>query len=177
MEWMFMPLKRYADFSGRSRRMEYWMWVVFQFLIFIAFMILMVAVGGAALMRGDMAGLMAVGGVLIILYLLYALLGLVFLVPNLAVTIRRLHDTDRSGWWIMLFWGPYLLMIANSMIMGAKVASGGDTTMDGPVGLVLMLAFLVGALVLLVYMSREGTRGPNRYGADPKGQNAGQVFA
>jgi uncharacterized membrane protein YhaH (DUF805 family) len=47
MEWMFMPLKRYADFSGRSRRMEYWMWVVFQFLIFIAFMILMVAVGGA----------------------------------------------------------------------------------------------------------------------------------
>ena len=177
MEWMFMPLKRYADFSGRSRRMEYWMWVVFQFLIFIAFMILMVAVGGAALMRGDMAGLMAVGGVLIILYLLYALLGLIFLVPNLAVTIRRLHDTDRSGWWIMLFWGPYLLMIANSMIMGAKLANGGDTTMDGPVGMVLMLAFFVGALVLLVFMFLEGTRGPNRYGADPKGQNAGQVFA
>jgi uncharacterized membrane protein YhaH (DUF805 family) len=177
MEWMFMPLKRYADFSGRSRRMEYWMWVVFQFLIFIAFMILMVAVGGAALMRGDLAGLMAVGGVLIILYLLYALMGLIFLIPNLAVTIRRLHDTGRSGWWIMLFWGPYLLMIANSMITGAKVASGGDTTMDGPVGLVLMLAFLVGALVLLVFMFLEGTRGPNQYGADPKGQNAGQVFA
>jgi uncharacterized membrane protein YhaH (DUF805 family) len=177
MEWMLMPLKRYADFSGRSRRMEYWMWVVFQFLIGIAFVILMVALGGAAMMRGDMAGLMAMGGVLIILYLLYLLVSLIFLVPNLAVTIRRLHDTDRSGWWILLFWGPYLLMVANSMMMGAKMASGGDPTASGPVAMVLMLALLVGALVLLVFMFLEGTRGPNRYGADPKGQNAGQVFA
>lgn len=177
MEWMLMPLKRYADFSGRSRRMEYWMWVVFQFLIGIVFVILMVALGGAALMRGDMAGLMAMGGVLIILYLLYLLLSLVFLVPNLAVTIRRLHDTDRSGWWIMLFWGPYLLMIANTYMMGAKMAGGGDPATGGTVNLVLSLAFLVGALVLLVFMFLEGTRGPNRYGPDPKGQNAGQVFA
>ena len=177
MEWMLMPLKRYADFSGRSRRMEYWMWVVFQFLIGIVFVILMVALGGAAMMRGDMAGLMAMGGVLIILYLLYLLVSLIFLVPNLAVTIRRLHDTDRSGWWIMLFWGPYLLMIANSMMMGAKMASGGDPTTSGPIAMVLMLAFFVGALVLLVFMFLEGTKGPNRYGADPKGQNAGQVFA
>ena len=38
MEYMFMPLKRYAEFSGRSRRMEYWMWVLFQFLIGCAFL-------------------------------------------------------------------------------------------------------------------------------------------
>ena len=63
-----------------------------------------------------------------------------------------------------------------SMMMGAKMASGGDPTASGPVAMVLMLALLVGALVLLVFMFLEGTRGPNRYGADPKGQNAGQVF-
>ena len=92
MEWMLMPLKRYAEFSGRSRRMEFWMWVVFQFLIGLAFIILMVALGGAAIMSsdvgsGDLGGAMAMGGIMLILYLLYFLVQLAFLVPGLAVTI------------------------------------------------------------------------------------------
>src|SRR3954465_2576628 len=63
MEYMFMPLKRYAEFSGRSRRMEYWMFFVFQFLIGIAFWVLMMIVGGAAMMGGGGPGaLMAAGG-------------------------------------------------------------------------------------------------------------------
>ena len=62
MEWMLMPLKRYAEFSGRSRRKEYWMFVLFQFLIYVAFLVLMMLFGGGALMsgrrsdRGCMAG-------------------------------------------------------------------------------------------------------------------------
>ena len=87
MEWMLMPLKRYAEFSGRSRRMEFWMWVVFQFLIGIAFIILMVALGGAAIMSsdvgsGDLGWAMAMGGIMLILYLLYFLVQLAFLVPE-----------------------------------------------------------------------------------------------
>ena len=189
MEWMLMPLKRYADFSGRSRRMEFWMWVVFQFLIGLAFIVLMVALGGAAIMSGDVGGAMAMGGIILILYLLYFLLGLVFLVPGLAVTIRRLHDTNRSGWWIMLFWGPILLSYALTFIfMGSLVAAasndptslGADNATLGAVGLVmslLSLAGLAGLVVLIVFLFLEGTKGPNRYGADPKGQNAGQIFA
>ena len=48
MEWMLMPLKRYADFSGRSRRMEFWMWQVFKSLVGCAFMVLFLILFGAA---------------------------------------------------------------------------------------------------------------------------------
>ena len=187
MEWMWMPLKRYADFSGRSRRMEFWMWVVFQVLIFFVFIILVIALGGAMVMSGDIRGGMAMGGIILILYLLYSVMQLAFLVPGLAVTIRRLHDTNRSGWWIMLLWGPLLLMYALAFVLMGSLAASGDMALIGQkdstlgfVGLIMGLiyiAWLVGALVLVVFMFLEGTKGPNRYGPDPKGQNAGQVFA
>lgn len=177
MEWMLMPLKRYADFSGRSRRMEFWMWVLFQFLLGMAFMVLMMVLGGAAMMSGDPGQMMAAGGAVLIIYILYLLMALAFLIPNLAVTVRRLHDTNRSGWWIMLFWGPYLLMIVSSFAIGASAASGGNAMAGGVLGLVSMLALIVGGLVLLVFMFLEGTRGPNQYGPDPKGADTGQVFA
>ena len=46
MEWMFLPLKRYAEFSGRSRRMEYWMFALFQILLVFAFWFLLIVIGG-----------------------------------------------------------------------------------------------------------------------------------
>jgi uncharacterized membrane protein YhaH (DUF805 family) len=183
MEWMFMPLRRYAEFSGRSRRMEFWMWVLFQFLLGCAFLIVMMALGGTALMSGDPRQLIAMGGVVLLLYMLYGIIGLAFFIPSLAVTIRRLHDTDRSGWWVMLYWGPYLLMIVSSMVIGATAASaGGEPTQGGvmaggALALIAMLIWLVGCVVLLVFMFLEGTKGPNRYGPDPKQPDTGQVFA
>lgn len=174
-----MPLRRYADFSGRSRRMEFWMWVLFQFIIGIAFLMVIMAVGGAAMLSGDPTQLMAMGGIVLVLYLLNFLLMLAFFIPNLAVTVRRLHDTNRSGWWIMLFWGPYLVMMLSAFVIGAGAATNNqDGAMAG--GLLYLLAsivFLAGCLVLLVFMFLEGTRGPNRYGPDPKGADTGQVFA
>jgi len=102
MEYMLMPLRRYADFSGRSRRTEFWMFVLFQFLIGMGVVVLMMVLGGAAVLSGDPSQAMAMGGIILVLYLLLALVGLAFLIPNLAVTVRRLHDTDRSGWWILI---------------------------------------------------------------------------
>jgi uncharacterized membrane protein YhaH (DUF805 family) len=182
MEWMLMPLKRYAEFSGRSRRMEFWMWVLFQFLIGVVFLIVMTALVGSAIMSGDMGAVMAMGGIVLLLYLLFALFGLICFIPSLAVTIRRLHDTNRSGWWVMLYWGPYLFLIMASMVMGAGAASGGDPTGSGAmaggvIGMIAILAWLVGCLVLIVFMFLEGTKGPNQYGQDPKGPDTGQVFA
>ena len=175
MEWMFMPLKRFAEFSGRSRRMEFWMWIVFQFLVAIAFVIILVALVGGAAMSGDVGQMMAMGGIALIVYLLYFLWALISFIPGLAVTIRRLHDTDRSGWWVMLYWGPYLLFIVAGSVLGAGAQMGGEPTegaamTGGLIGVVAGLAWLVGCLVLLVFMFLEGTPGPNRYGPDPKGR-------
>jgi uncharacterized membrane protein YhaH (DUF805 family) len=183
MEWMLRPLKRYAEFSGRSRRMEFWMWILFQFLIGCVFVILVLGLGGSALMSGDPRQLIAMGGIILILYLLYLLMTLAFFIPSLAVTIRRLHDSNRSGWWVMLYWGPYLLIILFSIASGGTVgAAGGEAARDGMMAGgafagVAGLAWLAGCVVLLVFMFLDGTPGPNKYGPDPKGRDAGQVFA
>ena len=175
MDWMLMPLRRYADFSGRSRRMEYWMWVLFQMLVYIAVVILAMVMGGGMLMAGaDPGAMMAAGGGLMIVFGLYTLWALGTLIPSIAVAVRRLHDTDRTGWWVLAPLAPYLVMIVAGMMAAGSPDSAG---LAGILALLAMIAMVVLSLVLLVFYFLEGTRGPNRYGPDPKGQDAGQVFA
>ncbi|MCC8380607.1 DUF805 domain-containing protein [Xenorhabdus sp. PB30.3] len=88
MNWYVQVLKNYADFSGRARRKEYWMFSLFNMLALLAVCIL-----GAIL--GETIGL-----ILIVLYVL------ITFIPSLAVTIRRLHDTNHSGWWFLLNFVP-----------------------------------------------------------------------
>jgi uncharacterized membrane protein YhaH (DUF805 family) len=175
MEWMFLPLKRYADFSGRSRRMEYWMFVLFQILLGVVFWFAMTIVGGAALMAGGGAqSLVAAGGMVMILFALYGLVSLALLIPAIAVGVRRLHDTNHSGWWLLAPLAPYCL----TFIGISMAASSGNP--GGGAGLMIMLgaagAFIL-AIVLFVFMLLDGTRGANRFGPDPKGREHGEVFA
>jgi len=88
MKWFLIVLRKYADFSGRARRAEYWYYTLFFLLIFFVLSV----VDGAADTFNDEVGLGLLGG----LFLLATFL------PTLAVTVRRLHDTTRSGWWILL---------------------------------------------------------------------------
>jgi uncharacterized membrane protein YhaH (DUF805 family) len=104
MDRMIMPLRRYADFSGRSRRKEYWLYVLFLFIGFIVFGILdsVLGLGGSSSSwhstSGEQVGAGASfhGGVLTIIF------WLANLVPSIAVGVRQLHDTDRSGWWLLI---------------------------------------------------------------------------
>ena len=173
MEYMFMPLKRYAEFSGRSRRMEYWMWVLFQVLLGIGFSVLMMIVGGAALMGGGSpSAMIAAGGGVLILYALYLLLCLAFVIPGIAVGVRRLHDTNRSGWWLLAPLAGYAVMF-----IGTGMVASGSTGTGGILAMVGGIAALVMAIILIVFMFLEGTKGPNQYGPDPKGGVDAQVFA
>lgn len=177
MEYMFMPLKRYAEFSGRSRRMEYWMWVLFQFLLGCVFLVGFFGLAGSALVAGNPEAAWASGGSAVVLILLWAVVVLAFFIPNLAVTVRRLHDTNRSGWWMMLYWGPYIFSM---FTMPTFAAMGDDTGMAalGGASLAVSAVWMIGCLVLLVFMFLDGTPGPNAYGPDPKGRaDAGNVFA
>ena len=181
MEFMFLPLKRYAEFSGRSRRMEFWMWLLFQFLLGCVFLVGFLGLVGSAILAGGLERpeqFLASGGAAIGLILLWLVVSLAFFIPNLAVTIRRLHDTDRSGWWVMLYWGPYLVSLFMTPAMtNAAVNSGDLETLTG-VSLLFSGVQLIGSLVLLVFMFLDGTPGHNRFGPDPKGRaDAGNVFA
>ena len=89
MEWYIGVLKKYAVFDGRARRKEYWMFALFNFII--------VAV------LGILSRIPVVGVIFLILYILY---GLAVLVPGIAVSVRRLHDTDRTGLMLLLAFIP-----------------------------------------------------------------------
>ena len=100
MQWMFLPLKRYADFQWRSRRLEYWLFQLGQWILFSLLALPLVAVG-AATDPGEQTALLN------ILTIPFAILWLGLVIPNLAVTIRRLHDQDKSGWWLLISFIPF----------------------------------------------------------------------
>ena len=83
-------LNKYATFSGRARRSEYWWWYLFVTIVFVVAGILDRVVG---LTYSDTT---LYGG------WIATIAGIVFLVPNLAVAVRRLHDTGRTGWWLLI---------------------------------------------------------------------------
>lgn len=161
MEWMILPLKRYAEFSGRSRRKEYWMWVLFTI---IASMVLALLDGVLGLTLGEDDGTPTAAftstGVL------GALFSLGTLIPNIAVSIRRLHDVNRTGWWILV---PFGLAIVAGLLGGSLGGAAGGALAGAGAGVgAALLGFIIGTIVLLVFAVMEGTRGPNRFGADPK---------
>ena len=175
MHWMFLPLKRYAEFSGRSRRTEYWMFVLFQILLAVAFWVLLAVVGGGALMSGgDPTALAAAGGAAMILFAVYGLISLALIIPGIAVGVRRLHDTERSGWWILAPLVGYVIMVIGGLM---AASNPNDPGVGGILAMVGMLLVIVLGLVLLVFTLLEGTRGPNKYGPDPKGEPLEKVFA
>jgi uncharacterized membrane protein YhaH (DUF805 family) len=88
VSWYLEALKKYAVFSGRSRRMEYWYFVLFNIIVVIVLSLIDSLLGTFNVLRG-------VG-------LLSGIYGLAVLIPSLAVTVRRLHDIDRTGWWILI---------------------------------------------------------------------------
>ena len=87
---------KYATFTGRASRSEYWYFTLFNIIAIVALVIISTVIGAAA---GGSDG--ALGG-LLVGYILYVVYGLGVLLPSLAVTVRRLHDTNNSGWLILI---------------------------------------------------------------------------
>ncbi len=100
MHWMTLPLRRYADFSGRSRRKEYWMFHLFNLLVAAAIWTL-IGIVMLAMYNADASEdvMMTIFVPLAALHFFFALF---LIVPGLAVTVRRLHDQDKSGWAILV---------------------------------------------------------------------------
>lgn len=98
IEYYKMALNRYADFSGRSRRSEYWYFVLGNVLIVFA---LAIVGGGIAAAVGSEEAMMIPAGLIGIFYL-------AVLIPSLALIVRRFHDQGKSGWFALLMLIPYL---------------------------------------------------------------------
>ena len=88
MSWFLLALNKYATFTGRSRRSEYWFFGLF-YLIFVVALAFVDGLAGTY-DQASGAGLFS------------SIFALALFIPSLAVAVRRLHDTDRSGWWLLI---------------------------------------------------------------------------
>jgi len=139
--WYAAVLKKYADFSGRARRKEYWMFYLCNFLISIIptaiiYYYLFTDFFNNINYNTESAGYMPtvnLGALFYICIILLLVYGLAVFLPSIAVVVRRLHDIGKSGVWYFIAFVPY-----------------------------------IGGIWLLVLMVTAGTVGPNQYGNDPK---------
>jgi uncharacterized membrane protein YhaH (DUF805 family) len=106
MNMMFEPLRKYAQFTGRARRSEFWMFWLLLVIIEVVFTVLIGAMGGS-MTPGQMPH-----GPAMALFGVYGLVMLGLLIPSLAVSFRRLHDTNRSAWWLLIALIPFLGALA-----------------------------------------------------------------
>ncbi len=100
MSWYLAVLKKYADFSGRARRTEYWYFALFNLLIFVVLGIIAGVMGSFSNANNGVAATPAV--------IIFSLYYLAVLVPSLAVSVRRLHDTGRSARWLLISLVPFI---------------------------------------------------------------------
>jgi uncharacterized membrane protein YhaH (DUF805 family) len=114
MEWMIRPYMRYADFSGRSRRLEFWMFALFYFLVVIVLTALAFLI---AFRNRPSAGTPSTG-----LFILLVIFVLSSIIPWLAVQVRRFHDQNLSGWLVALHLLPvgWLIILVFMCIEGTK---------------------------------------------------------
>jgi uncharacterized membrane protein YhaH (DUF805 family) len=147
----------FFSFRGRINRGKFWLAT----LVFFA-----AALGPAlvGLVAGDTVAFQAVS----------ALIDLAIFVAGLAVAIKRLHDRDKSAWWLLFFYfGPGLFIILGGFIMWASAGAVG-MTLDGAqlaLRLCLLGGFALGIWGLVEIGFLPGTVGYNRFGADPLGRN------
>ncbi|MEV6385332.1 DUF805 domain-containing protein [Streptomyces sp. NPDC051773] len=109
MNWFIEVLRKYAVFSGRARRQEYWMFTLISSVLYLALYLLGLAVDSQVPQL---------------------LLSLAFFLPSLAVSVRRLHDTDRSGWWVLIGIVPCVGFIVMIVFMATEGQQG--TNRYGP---------------------------------------------
>lgn len=115
MEWMIMPYRRYADFSGRSRRREYWMFGLFYWGVTILLAVPIIAGFDAE------QGFSPVGTLALVALVLFVLGSFI---PALAVCVRRFHDQDKTGWLLLLQFLPYIGPIIVMIFMLLSGTSG-----------------------------------------------------
>ena len=149
MKWYIKCIRQYADFKGRARRKEYWMFTLFNVLIttvlLIPFFFVFFLVVIPTALEGGYSDIFEEDTAILLALAPGILYGLFILLPNLAVTVRRFHDTGKSGWLYFAIWIasqiPYLSLIV----------------------------LIPGGIYSLVVCCTDSQYGENKWGPNPKG--------
>ncbi len=127
MNWYFQVLKKYAVFSGRARRKEYWYFILFNGIICF---VLGLIEGLAFVLRDGKGALITPEMGEMSFSVLAGIYALAVLLPSIGVSIRRLHDTGRGGWWLLISLIPLVGSIILLIYMVANSQEG--TNQYGP---------------------------------------------
>jgi uncharacterized membrane protein YhaH (DUF805 family) len=146
-------MRRYFEFGGRSSRYEFWF-----FVLFVTIASIVASFIDGLLFGADQE---SIG-------ILSPIVSIVHLIPGIAVSVRRLHDIDRTGWWILL---PLVSVVVMIVLLGV-VALTAEDPIAGLTGLgmsmiIVGLVYLAVLIVLIVFYCTRGTPGPNRFGPEP----------
>lgn len=164
-------LSKSVVFKGRARRSEYWWWILFSFIVSMVLSV------GDRLVPNENMLVMA-------LYALFVIgVGVYLGIASIAVSIRRLHDIGRSGWWYgasLLYnfgWLVWMMVRSFGVAMGMDVDgfansdAMGNALLEEMLGEIIIsyIPYLIYSVVLLVWYCKDSQPGTNKYGDNPKG--------
>lgn len=135
--------EHYIDFQGRCARRDFWYYVVGYIVVYIVVAIIQ--------------------SIILSTHLLTGLLALGLLLPGLGISVRRLHDIDRSGWWLLISVVPGILAMLFSGIALMSGSVGVGVTLMG----VVTIIGLAATVLLIYWYAQPGTSGDNRFGPPP----------
>jgi uncharacterized membrane protein YhaH (DUF805 family) len=173
MKYYLSVLKKYAVFKGRASRKEYWMFILFYFIFSVAAQILDAIFKTNRLISYNLISynlpiyVLRIGNSQGLLTLLYSL---ILLIPSVAVTVRRLHDIGKSGWWALVFaLMSSIPIILASILIGSIEYKGG--TISRGINLLITLAMLISlasVVWFIVWLALPGDPNENAYGPVPE---------
>ncbi len=150
MNWYLNPWKRYAQFGGRVRRMEYWTFTLINLAIWGLLFVFGIMTSG-----GERAGLVPV-------LLVCWTFGLAAFIPMMACAVRRLHDSGKSGWWLLLIFVPVIVLLVFSDHPFA------NRQLQDVLQYPIVVAPIVGGAILTVFLLLGGNPVVNRFGPNPR---------
>ncbi len=196
MKWFVKCIKQYADFHGRARRREFWIFILITAIVSFC---LTIPLTGMAISTGierlamdepyDQSALLVAlfhKPAFVVIYCISALWALFLIIPRLSVTTRRLHDVGRSGWFIFALFAIYFCMVCSLVAAGSYALFMGAAegvpeyssfaeqywlfflVLPLVAACLLYLALLVGGIWMLISLCMDGKPGENRWGLNPK---------
>ena len=173
MKYFFYCFKHYFDFKGRARRKEFWFFALFNFIISLALTLgWYIPMMNYILNNMDPeefsdSSTMSVALMAQIIsnpcYILSMIYSLAAFIPSLAVSVRRLHDTGHSGYWLILY---YCVTFFCSFFLGISSVTGANGFFELIIGLLIIAV----AILFLIWYVSNSEYGPNEYGPNPKGE-------
>ena len=164
------------SFNGRLRRRDWWLFVILLGIVSAILSGVAMNLMGVSIMALFPMGGAAPGDVsatVTKVFEIQCVVFLLFLWPGVALGVKRLHDRERPGWLLVVF---YVMQLANQAVTFMTARAGVGMMQPNPVrSIVSLLALAVGVWMLIELGFLDGTQGPNKYGPSPKGLGAEEV--